>query len=124
MTNKFCLDAIITQVLNKVKMSENENSALHCIQFLELPSKQLYPDYWQIIKQPISFTEIEGRIETQVWRLCNLALATIIGTLFYRVLSLFIRHSYVVGQSLTGHLIPIHNNRNMSRLKILLRISN
>ena len=63
----FCFNAL--QVLDLVKQSGDEDGNLHCIQFLELPSRELYPDYFDYIKTPISLNDIETKIKNKVRRL-------------------------------------------------------
>lgn len=43
-------------------IEETESGRLHSEIFEKLPSKKIFPDYYHIIKQPISFNEIKKRI--------------------------------------------------------------
>ncbi|CAI5756342.1 unnamed protein product [Candida verbasci] len=50
----------INLLLNLTDQGESVASA-----FIKLPSKKLYPDYYDIIKQPISLNEIQKKIRTE-----------------------------------------------------------
>ncbi|EGW33631.1 uncharacterized protein SPAPADRAFT_136071 [Spathaspora passalidarum NRRL Y-27907] len=51
----------LTLVMN---LREEENDEQMAFPFVKLPSKKLYPDYYQIIDQPISLSDIQKRIKT------------------------------------------------------------
>lgn len=57
-----CMD-----LLNTVRDAEDESGHTYSDIFLELPSKKLYPDYYQIIEQPIALDIIEKRIQSQAY---------------------------------------------------------
>ena len=78
----FCCHTL--QVLEVVKRSGDEDGNLHCIQFLELPSRELYPDYFNFIKTPISLYEIENKIKNKVRCLSVLSGLTSMHVWFYR----------------------------------------
>lgn len=44
------------------------SGTLLCEFFLELPSRAEYPDYYKIIKQPISIEEIEQKLNSKKYR--------------------------------------------------------
>jgi len=55
-------------ILNFVKEITDPNDANRklCEPFMTLPSKKLYPDYFQIIKKPLCLNKIEKNLEKYV----------------------------------------------------------
>ncbi|PRP87395.1 chromodomain helicase hrp1 [Planoprotostelium fungivorum] len=51
----------IDQILNSMENVTDINGRQICLLFLELPSRELYPDYYVIIKRPISFSEMRKK---------------------------------------------------------------
>ncbi|GMM38334.1 RSC chromatin remodeling complex ATPase subunit [Saccharomycopsis crataegensis] len=51
------------RLLSEVSALTDDNNALLCELFLKLPSKKLYPDYYQIIEKPISISEISKNLK-------------------------------------------------------------
>lgn len=51
----------IDQILNSMENVTDINGRQICHLFLELPSRELYPDYYVIIKRPISFSEMRKK---------------------------------------------------------------
>jgi hypothetical protein len=49
-------------ILNELKLSKDRNDNLLAEMFLELPSQQDYPEYYELIDDPISITEIQNKL--------------------------------------------------------------
>ncbi|CCX34630.1 Similar to Chromatin structure-remodeling complex subunit snf21; acc. no. Q9UTN6 [Pyronema omphalodes CBS 100304] len=62
--NRVALQAACEVIFNACKdLEEAETGRVRSEIFEKLPSKRMFPDYYQIIKQPISFNEIKKRIK-------------------------------------------------------------
>jgi hypothetical protein len=48
-----------TMLLNSVRTAVNSSGAPACEAFLTLPSRQLYPDYYEVTKMPISIQQLQ-----------------------------------------------------------------
>ncbi|EKM60438.1 uncharacterized protein PHACADRAFT_179732 [Phanerochaete carnosa HHB-10118-sp] len=51
-----------------VLQSEDDTSRRRCELFKELPDKKLYPDYYEVIKQPIAMSTIRKRITSNYYK--------------------------------------------------------
>ena len=120
------------QVLKVVKKLQDEDGNLRCAQFLELPARHEYPDYFQSIKKPITLTDIDTRIQKQVCRI-YMAISTVytydlsFSTRMCRTHIHFCSRAFCnvfMVQDQTFYLTPIHDNRNTQRLQSLSTISN
>jgi ATP-dependent helicase STH1/SNF2 len=61
--NRALLQTACETIFDAVKaLEESETGRLRSEIFEKLPSKKIFPDYYHIIKQPISFNEIKKRI--------------------------------------------------------------
>ncbi|EUC59186.1 bromodomain domain protein [Rhizoctonia solani AG-3 Rhs1AP] len=52
------------QLLDSLRRATNDSGMLLATEFKKLPSKRQYPDYFELIKQPISFDDIRAKLDT------------------------------------------------------------
>lgn len=57
------LNQIIKGIMKNLKAAKDRSGRLYSDIFLELPDKKLYPDYYTIITNPVSFNTMEVRIK-------------------------------------------------------------
>jgi ATP-dependent helicase STH1/SNF2 len=61
--NRALLQTACESIFDAVKaLEESETGRMRSDIFEKLPSKKIFPDYYHIIKQPISFNEIKKRM--------------------------------------------------------------
>ncbi|KAJ3415683.1 hypothetical protein HDV05_004361 [Chytridiales sp. JEL 0842] len=58
------LKPLMNKMISNIKNFADKSGRILSTLFLVLPSKALYPDYYQFIKNPISIREIQGKITT------------------------------------------------------------
>ncbi|KAF7257005.1 hypothetical protein EG68_05957 [Paragonimus skrjabini miyazakii] len=65
----------VAQVLQAVLDARNEVGHLMCTPFLRLPSRKIYPDYYQEISNPISLADIKKKLKNNVYPTLNSLMA-------------------------------------------------